>query len=366
LANSFNAMTANLERMTETLNQQILHVEQANHALEIEVIDRRRAEAALRESDERFRSVTQSVNEGIISTDGRGNIVFWNQGAQSIFGYREDEVLGQPLDLLLADRSKDILRTELYGASLTGSTEAFAAPHDWYGLRKDGSEFPLDISLGTWSKGNATFFSGVFRDETERRAVDRMKNEFIAMVSHELRTPMNGVIGLTDLLLRTDLAPQQREYAEGLHRSSNLLLGLINDILDLSKIEAGKLDLDVTDLDVRQVAEEVAVLLAEQARAKDLAIICAVEPNLPSALRGDPDRLRQILLNLVSNGVKFTASGEVVVRARALEETHDSVLVRFEVQDTGIGIAPEAQHLLFRPFQQVDGSTRRNFGGTGL
>jgi CheY-like chemotaxis protein len=233
-------------------------------------------------------------------------------------------------------------------------------------LRNDRSEFPLDISLATWTKGEATFFNGVFRDETERRAVDRMKNEFIAMVSHELRTPMNGVIGLTDLLLRTDLAPQQREYAEGLHRSSNLLLGLINDILDLSKIEAGKLDLDLTDLDIRQVAEEVAVLVAEQARAKDLEIICAIEPNVPSALRGDPDRLRQILLNLVSNGVKFTPSGEVVVRARTTEETHDSVVLRFEVQDTGIGIAPEAQHLLFRPFQQIDGSTRRKVGGTGL
>src|SRR5919199_4003909 len=366
LANSFNAMTANLERMTETLNQQILHVEQANHALEIEVIDRRRAEAALRESDERFRSVTQSVNEGIISTDGRGNIVFWNQGAQSIFGYREDEVLGQPLDLLLAERSKDALRAELYRATLTGSTEAFAAPHDWYGLRKDRSEFPLDISLATWTKGDDTFFSGVFRDETERRAVDRMKNEFIAMVSHELRTPMNSVIGMTDLLLRTDLAPQQREYAEALHRSSSLLLGLINDILDLSKIEAGKLDLDLTDLDVRQVAEEVAVLMAEQARAKDLEIVCAVDPNVPRGLRGDPDRLRQILLNLVSNGVKFTTSGEVVMRARATEERRDSVLVRFEVQDTGIGIEPDKQHLLFTPFQQIDGSTQRKVGGTGL
>jgi two-component system, sensor histidine kinase and response regulator len=366
LANSFNTMTANLQLMTETLSQQLQQLEQANRALEIEVVDRRRAEAALRQSDERFRSVTQSVNEGIISTDSRGNIVFWNRGAQSIFGYSEHEILGQPLDLLLAERSKIVLRAMLDCARLTGSTEAFAEPHDWYGLRKDRSEFPLDISLATWTKGEAAFFSGVFRDETERRAVDRMKNEFIAMVSHELRTPMNGVIGLTDLLLRTDLAPEQREYADGLHRSSNLLLGLINDILDLSKIEAGKLDLDLTDLDVRQVAEEVAVLVAEQARGKGLEIICAVEPNVPSALRGDPDRLRQILLNLVSNGVKFTTSGEVVVRAWATEETEDSVLLRFEVQDTGIGIAPEAQHLLFKPFQQVDGSTRRNFGGTGL
>jgi two-component system, sensor histidine kinase and response regulator len=366
LANSFNAMTANLQLMTETLSQQLHHVERTNRALETEIVDRRRAEAALRESDERFRLVTQSVNEAIISTDGQRNIVFWNRGAQSMFGYREDEIIGRPLDLLLAERSTGILRAMLDCASSTGSTEAFAAPHDWYGLRKDRSEFPLDISLATCTRGDATFFSGVFRDETERRAVDRMKNEFIAMVSHELRTPMNGVIGMTDLLRRTDLAPQQREYVDGLHRSSTLLLGLINDILDLSKIEAGKLDLDLTDLDVRQVAEEVALLVAEQARAKDLEIICAVEPNIPGGLRGDPDRLRQILLNLVSNGLKFTTSGEVVMRARAIEETSDSVLVRFEVEDSGIGIAPESQHLLFRPFQQIDSSTRRKVGGTGL
>ena len=174
LANSFNAMNANLQLMTETLSQQLQHVERANCALETEIVDRRRAEAALRESDERFRLVTQSVNEGIISTDGQGNIVFWNRGAQSIFGYREDEIIGRPLDLLLAERSKGVLRAMLDCASSMGSTEAFAAPHDWYGLRKDRSEFPLDISLATCTRGDATFFSGVFRDETERRAVDRM------------------------------------------------------------------------------------------------------------------------------------------------------------------------------------------------
>ena len=209
--------------------------------------------------------------------------------------------------------------------------EFIGKPIDQYGLRKDQTEFPLELSLATWTRGEETFFSGIIRDVTERREVDRMKNEFIAMVSHELRTPMNSVIGMADLLLSTDLAPHQLEYTQALQRSSAVLLGVINDILDFSKIEAGKLDLDINDFDLRDVVEDAAALVNEQAHGKGLEIACSIRPDVPGGLRGDPSRLRQVLLNLVDNAVRFTRTGAVVVRAVLAEQTHEAAVVRFEV-----------------------------------
>jgi two-component system, sensor histidine kinase and response regulator len=204
------------------------------------------------------------------------------------------------------------------------------------------------------------------RMSDEQHAVERMKNDFISMVSHELRTPMNGVIGMTSLLLRRNLGRQEREYAEAAQRSGEALLAIINDILDLSRIESGRLDLERAPLDVRAVVEDVTVLLAPQAQAKGLEIVCLVEPDVPLELVGDANRLRQILLNLIGNAVKFTDVGEVVVRARLVSQAPDALLVRFDVADTGVGISPAVRDRLFRAFSQVGASTRRRAGGTGL
>jgi len=315
----------------------------------------------------RTRAVMNSVADGVVVFDRNGIIQSCTPSGERIFKVKPGALLATQLRLLIP--------------SLELSPEIIAVgTREVDGRHIGGMLFPLEVTISPIASDEYPLWIAVVRDVTHRREVAtavaeardaalqavRIKSEFLATMSHEIRTPMNGIIGMTELLLDTDLDPQQRTYTEAVQRSGEALLSLINDILDFSKLEAGKLHMEHIDVNVRQVVEDVVELLRDQADRKGLEFACHVDHTLRDGLLGDPSRLRQILLNLVGNAIKFTPSGEVRVRAYVAEDLTSTLLVRFEVTDSGIGIDAETQTRLFAPFVQADGSTTRKYGGTGL
>jgi len=360
-------------------------------------LDRRRAQAdASRSAAERQAVFNAATEVAIISTDVDGTIQLFNPGAERMLGYGADELSGRRTVGVLFPRAeisarlrefarrfggaRRVARAAVFAgeALLSGGTEM----REWNFVRKDGTLVPIQliVSVIRAPEGHAEGFLGIATDITVRKRAEeemsrardmalraaQLKSDFLANMSHEIRTPMNAIIGMTGLLLETGLDARQREYAQTVRAAGDALLAIINDILDFSKIEAGKMRLESIPFDLRAVAENAADLVGERARAKGLELMVSLPPDVPTGLRGDPNRLGQILLNLLGNAVKFTEAGQVALSFERLAAPGERIRLRVAVRDTGIGISEEAQRGLFQSFTQADASTTRRFGGSGL
>ncbi|MFC1975188.1 ABC transporter substrate-binding protein [Chloroflexota bacterium] len=338
-------------------------------------------EKALQESEEKFRKISDSAHDAVIMIDYEGNISFWNDAAEKMFGYSTQEILGQGLHTyLIPQRYYKVYQQTFNRFRITGHGVALGNTVELAALKKDGTEFPVKMSFSAIKLEDKWSAIGMIRDITERKQTEtalreakeiaeeasRFKGEFLANMSHEIRTPMNSIMGLTGLVLDTELIPTQREYLEMVKSSANSLLTILNDVLDFSKIEAGKLGIDTIDFSLRNRLGHTMKGLALRAHEKGLELAYHIPPDVPDALMGDPGRLRQVIVNLAGNAIKFTEQGEVVVDVEVESRIKDEIHLHFAISDTGIGISPDQQQLIFEAFAQADSSTTRKFGGTGL
>ncbi len=321
---------------------------------------------------ERQREYSASLVEispaAVIVMDRDEMVTEWNPAAAELFGYSSEEALGRNIDdLVFGDGPREEGREITHEAMATGRAQRLTQR-----MRKDGTPLEVELMLVPLQRDGRGFV-GIYHDITELQrarqeaeAATQAKSAFLATMSHEIRTPMNAVIGMTDLLLGTELTGEQREFAEVVHSSGDALLHVIDDILDYSKIEAGKLDLEREPFSLRDCVEGALDIVAPRAWEKELELGCLIDEEAPAGIVGDEARLRQVLLNLLSNAVKFTERGEVVVLVDAEETGADAYRVELAVRDTGIGIPADRMDQLFASFSQVDASTTRRFGGTGL
>jgi PAS domain S-box-containing protein len=328
-----------------------------------------------------LQGILSIADDAVVCFDSAQRIILFNHGAEMIFGWVREEALGQTIDLLLPPRVRpgheklvQEFRRSSDIARKMGERRAIS------GVRRDGSEFPAEASISKLATEGTVIFTVILRDMTARVAHEReleaakekaeaamqAKSMFLANMSHEIRTPLNAVIGMTSLLLNTRIDDEQRDYAETVRASSEALLTIINDILDYSKIEVGKLDIERYPFDLRRCLEEAMDLISAEAGEKNINLAYFIDDSVPASLVGDVTRLRQILVNLLSNAIKFTHRGEVVINVSGVALDDKCHEISFAVRDTGIGIAEDKQATLFQSFTQVDASTTRKYGGTGL
>ena len=340
----------------------------------------RENECKYRHLFERTRVMVENVAEGVITIDARGVVLTFNPAAERIFGYTASEIVGRNVKILIPElycTQHDQCIQDYLNA---GGPKFIGMGSEKRGLRKDLSTFPMELAVSPMKFGDELNFVGTVRDITDQKITEaelitareiaeeanRAKSEFLAVMSHEIRTPINGVIGMTELILDTDLTDEQREYLTLVKSSADSLLRVVNDILDFSKIESGKLEIDYMDYNLRECLKETLSALAIRAHQKGLELVQHVSPEVPHVVGGDMGRLRQVIVNLVGNAIKFTEAGEVVVNVDLESETAEGAFLHFAVRDTGIGIAQEKRRIIFDAFTQADASTTRIFGGTGL
>ncbi len=334
------------------------------------------------------RAVIDTALDAVIGMDDQGCIIDWNRTAEAIFGWTAEEVLGRRLsDTIIPQQYRDAHERGFRHFLATGIGPAMGRRIEIAALHRNGVQFPVELAVSPLKTGGTFVFYAFIADITERKqaeqalqqakeaaeAANRAKSQFLANMSHEIRTPMNGVLGMAELLQRSPLPNRERRYVETIHQSGKGLLAIINDILDFSKIEAGRLELEALSFDLRGAVRASVQLFAEQAKAKGLRLTCDIHPAIPSILRNDPGRLRQILTNLIGNAIKFTGQGHVAVRVTLDEQPlltpaphQDGLSLCFAVSDSGIGLTADQRGRLFQAFTQADASTTRQYGGTGL
>jgi two-component system, sensor histidine kinase and response regulator len=329
---------------------------------------------------QRFELAVQASPVALLMVDASGRIVLANQAAATLFDYPQDTLIGQPIETLVPDefRARHVaLRDSFFAAS---NARAMGADRKLFAQRRDGSQVAVEVGLSPVETDDGLFVLCGVSDITDRlRAIaaveearqaaesaNRAKSDFLANMSHEIRTPLNAIIGMTELVLQSELKPLQQEYLTTVLESGESLLSIINEILDFARIEAGKIDLVETAFDVRETFGDILKSLAFRAHCKGLELALRIADHVPEFLQGDPVRLRQIIVNLVGNAIKFTEEGEIVVEVACQPHDESEVVLHVAVRDTGIGIPAEKLASIFEAFEQADTSTTRHFGGTGL
>ncbi|WP_162305877.1 PAS domain S-box protein [Oleisolibacter albus] len=345
-----------------------------------DITERRRAAARLEASERRYRAMFEAAGQPIITIDDTGIVDGFNPAAERLFGYAPDEVLGRDVTLLMSSFEAARHLQRLVNYLRTGRAPLPGTVLQLEGRRRDGQEVPLEVSLSGWLDEGRRCFTAMINDVTAHRQleadlrrardeadrVSRLKGEFLATMSHEIRTPLNGVLGALSLIERPGLAPEQRRLVDMALAAGAALRQLIDEILDLSKLESGRAESDPVDFAPAALLDEIQALFQPEAEIRQLGLSVRVDPDLPPRLRADRSRIRQMLLNFIGNALKFTAAGRVEVWLRPDTDQTGRACLRGEVRDTGIGIAPDVLPRLFERFTQADGSTTRRFGGTGL
>jgi PAS domain S-box-containing protein len=341
----------------------------------------RRHEVELQnEQARRSRLIVDAAADAIITFTHEGHIESFNKAASRLFGYTSEEVIGKNIGLLIGTSTDGTFNSSMQKVLQTGGARILTDRATFHAQHKDGQLIPVEMGVSKVLDEDRRVYIQIIRDLRERMAVEeqlrrardaaevasRAKSEFLANVGHETRTPLTGILGLTELMLESPLTPQQREILQLIQASANTLLALINDLLDHARIEAARMVLEAVTFELRPGLDPALKTLAVRARQKNLAFSWDISNDVPPVLVGDPLRLQQVILNLVGNAIKFTASGEVSFRMLLAERSGNDVILHGAVRDTGIGIPPEKQETIFEAFSQLDSSATRKEGGTGL